>query len=172
MFRLLLTYLLYAEFSPPSEPMTPLSRGSGEVIEVMSTKLTIVDSPKESDDPVLSSVTATSTGSKAKAVASTSNTSPNSSLPRNQLAIQLLSNFGFVQRIFKVPSSVDLSYKGFKVSFSTDYVPWNGASVLELHVEAEKEAMQRQQSWVRRFGIIGKAAGALSFVDTTFNSSM
>jgi hypothetical protein len=37
--------------------------------------------------------------------------------------------FESIQRIFKVPASVDLSYKGFEVSFSTDSVPWDGTSV-------------------------------------------
>jgi hypothetical protein len=52
-------------------------------------------------------------------------------LPQNQLAVQLLCFFfETVQRIFKVPASVDLSYQGFEVSFSTDSVPWNDSSVV------------------------------------------
>lgn len=38
--------------------------------------------------------------------------------------------FESIQRIFKVPASVDLSYKGFEVSFSTDLVSWNNTSVV------------------------------------------
>jgi hypothetical protein len=113
--------------------MTPLSRVSGEVIEAMPTKLTtdIMDKPKEIDIPVLSPVIVTSAGDKAQTVASTSNPSFGSGLPPNQLAVQLLSFFfETVQRIFKVPASVDLSYQGFEVSFSTDSVPWNDASVV------------------------------------------
>jgi hypothetical protein len=113
--------------------MTPLSRVSGEVIEAMPTKLTtdIMDKPKEIDVPVLSPVIVPSVGDKAQAVASTSNPSFGSGLPQNQLAVQLLSFFfETVQRIFKVPGSVDLSYQGFEVSFSTDSVPWNDASVI------------------------------------------
>lgn len=93
----------------------------------------IVDSPKAADDPVLSSVTATSVGGLAQVGPSTSNVSSNSSLPRNQLAIQLVSFFfESVQRIFRVPASVDLSYKGFEVSFSTTSVPWNDTSVVDM----------------------------------------
>jgi hypothetical protein len=38
--------------------------------------------------------------------------------------------FETVQRIFKVPALVNLSYQGFEVSFSMDSVPWNDASVV------------------------------------------
>jgi hypothetical protein len=84
-----------------------------------------VDNLKESGELVPSSVTA---------VASTSNTSNTSSPARNQLGVQLVSFFfESVQRIFKVPASVDLAYKGFEVSFSTDSVAWNdGAPVVDL----------------------------------------
>ena len=116
--------------------MTPLSRVSSESTPgAVPTKLTtdIVDSPKASDDPVLSSITATSVGTLAQVGPSTSNARSNSSLPRNQLAIQLVSFFfESVQRIFKVPASVDLSYKGFEVSFSTASVPWNDTSVVDV----------------------------------------
>jgi hypothetical protein len=40
--------------------------------------------------------------------------------------------FESVQRIFKVPASVDLSYKGFEVSFSTASVPWSDTSVVDV----------------------------------------
>ncbi|KAF8499536.1 hypothetical protein F5888DRAFT_83251 [Russula emetica] len=129
--------------SSPSEPMTPLSRVSRESTPgALLTKLTtdIVGSPKASDDPVLSSVTATSVGSLAQVGPSTSNTSSNSSLPRNQLAIQLVSFFfESIQRIFKVPASVDLSYKGFEVSFSTDSVPWKDTSVVDVFSDEDGE---------------------------------
>jgi hypothetical protein len=123
--------------------MTPLSRVSSESIPgAVPTKLTtdIVDSPKASDDPVLSSITATSVGALTQVGPSTSNASSNSSLPRNQLAIQLVSFFfESVQRIFKVPASVDLSYKGFEVSFSTASVPWNDTSVVDVLSDEDGE---------------------------------
>lgn len=108
--------------------MTPLSRVSGDQTPgAAPTKLTtdVVDNLKESGELVPSSVTA---------VASTSNTSNTSSPARNQLGVQLVSFFfESVQRIFKVPASVDLAYKGFEVSFSTDSVAWNdGAPVVDL----------------------------------------
>jgi hypothetical protein len=99
-----------------------------------------MDSPKASDDFVLSSITATSVGALAQVGPSTSNASSNSSLPRNQLAIQLVSFFfESVQRIFKVPASVDLSYKGFEVSFSTTSVPWNDTSVVDVLSDEDGE---------------------------------
>jgi len=129
--------------SSPSEPMTPLSRASSELTPgAVPTKLTtdIMDSPKASGDPVLSSITATSVGALAQVGPSTSKASSNSSLPRNLLAIQLVSFFfESVQRIFKVPASVDLSYKGFEVSFSTASVPWNDTSVVDVLSDEDGE---------------------------------
>jgi len=123
--------------------MTPLSRVSGESTPgAVLTKLTtdIVDKPKESDDPVVTLVTATSSGARAQAGPSTSNVSSNSSPPRNQLAIQLVSFFfESIQRIFKVPASVDLTYKGFEVSFSTASVPWNDSSVVDVLSDEDGE---------------------------------
>jgi hypothetical protein len=119
--------------------MTPLSRASGELIEVTPTKLTtdVVDKPKESEDLIPSSVTG---DAHAGGVASTSDT-PSDSTYRNQLAIQLVSFFfESVQRIFKVPHSADLTYKGFEVSFSTASIPWNDASVVgELGDDEDSE---------------------------------
>jgi hypothetical protein len=109
--------------------MTPLSRVSGEIIEAIPTKLTtdVVYKPKESDDLIVSSITA---GAQTGAVASTSN-APSNSTYQNPLGIQLVSFFlESVQRNFKVPTSVDLTYKGFEVSFSTASIPWNDASVV------------------------------------------
>lgn len=109
--------------------MTPLSRVSGEVIEAIPTKLTtdVVDKSKESDGLIVSSIT---TDAQTGAVASTSD-APSNSAHRNQLAIQLVSFFlESVQRIFKVPTSVDLTYKGFEVSFSTASIAWNDTSVV------------------------------------------
>lgn len=79
----------------------------------------IVGPPNESNDSVKLAADTT-------AIASTSNVSSSSTPPRNHLAIQLVSFFfDSVQRIFKVPASVDLSYNGFEVTFSTASVPWN-----------------------------------------------
>ena len=52
----MLTRLLYAGFSSPSEPMTPLSCASKELIETTLTKLTtdVVVKPKESEGLILS----------------------------------------------------------------------------------------------------------------------
>jgi hypothetical protein len=54
-----------------------------------------------------------------------SNVPSNPMLSRSHLAVQLVSShFESIQRSFKVPASVDLSYNGFEVSFSTASVPW------------------------------------------------
>jgi hypothetical protein len=100
----------------------------------------IVDSSKASDNPILSSVTATSVCALAQVGPFTLNVLSSSSLHRNQLAIQLVSFFfESVQRIFKVPASVDLSYKGFEVSFSTASVPWNDTSVVDVLSDEDSE---------------------------------
>jgi hypothetical protein len=124
--------------------MTPLSRASGEIIEVTPTKLStdVVNKPKPkgSEDLNPSSVTA---GAQAGAVASTSD-APSDSTYRNQLAIQLVSFFfESVQRIFKVPTSADLSYKGFEVSFSTLSIPWNDVSVVGEPADDEDSEQDR-----------------------------
>jgi hypothetical protein len=120
--------------------MTPLSRLSGESTPAaVPNKLTTgnVDYPKESDDPVLSAATATVSGTTA--VASTSNASSSSTLPAN-LPIQLVTFFfETVQRVFKVPASVDLSCNGFEVSFSTGSVPWKDASVVLVPADEVNE---------------------------------
>jgi hypothetical protein len=86
----------------------------------------VLDTRKESD----ASAQLVAVGAVARAaVPSASNVPTNASLPRHHLAIQLVSFFfESVQRIFKVPASVDLSYNGFEVSFSTAAVPWVGGS--------------------------------------------
>jgi hypothetical protein len=63
------THLMCTGLSSPSEPMTPLSRVSRESTPgAVPIRLTtgIVDSPKASHDPVLSSFTATSVGALAQ----------------------------------------------------------------------------------------------------------
>lgn len=122
--------------------MTPLSRVSGEIIEAIPTKLTtdVVYKPKESDDLIVSSITA---GAQTGAVASTSN-APSNSAYQNPLGIQLVSFFlESVQRNFKVPTSVDLTYKGFEVSFSTASIPWNDASVVGELADDEDDEQDR-----------------------------
>ena len=123
--------------------MTPLSRASGEIIEVTPTKLStdVVDKPKpkESEIPNPSSV---AVGAQIGTVASTS--APSDSTYRNQLAIQLVSFFfESVQRIFKVPTSADLTYKGFEVSFSTASIPWNDVSVVGESADDEDSEQDR-----------------------------
>ena len=130
MLRLLIPSFC-TEFSSPSEPMTPMSRMSSEATPgAVPNKLTtdVVDHPKESNDSVHLSAIATLASTTAVAT-----TSSDSTPPRNHLAIQLISFFfDSVQRIFKVPTSVDLSYNGFEVSFSTANVPWNNPSVVSV----------------------------------------
>jgi hypothetical protein len=113
--------------------MTPLSRTSGEPTSgTVPNRLTadIADTPKESDASAQSMSVATVAST---AVASAPNAPSNSTLPRHHLAIQLVSFFfESVQRVFKVPASVDLSYNGFEVSFSTASVPWVGGSAVGL----------------------------------------
>jgi len=120
--------------------MTPLSHLSGESTPgAVLNKLTtdIVDIAKQSESPAPSASIATVTGT---AVASTSNVSSSSAPPRNHLAIQLVSFFfESVQRIFKVPASVDLSYKGFEVSFATDSIPWNYPSIVCMLADGGSE---------------------------------
>lgn len=112
--------------------MTLLSHMSGESTPgAVPNKLTtdIVGQPKGSNDSIQLAADTT-------AVASASNVSSSSTLPRNHLAIQLVSFFfDSVQRIFKVPASVDLSYNGFEVTFSTADVPWNDASTESVLVD-------------------------------------
>ncbi|KAI9510122.1 hypothetical protein F5148DRAFT_1182571 [Russula earlei] len=125
------SYVQSPRFSSLSEPMTPLSRTSdrsspGVVLNRLTTDS--ADSLKETGTSVKSAATVIDAGGTAGA--STSIISSSSRPPRNHLAIQLLSFFfESVQRIFKVPASVDLSYNGFEVSFSTSSVPWSDSSV-------------------------------------------
>jgi hypothetical protein len=106
--------------------MTPLSRTSGEPTSgTAPNRLTtsIVDVPREPDaftQPMAIAAVASTTAS---------NVPPNSMLSRSHLAVQLVSSlFESIQRSFKVPASVDLSYNGFEVSFSTASIPWAGDS--------------------------------------------
>lgn len=114
--------------------MTPLSRISAQSTPgAVPNRLTIhtnsVGNPNGSDALAQLAPLAGATGSTA--VVSTSNISSNSMPTGNHLAIHLASSFfESVQRVFEVPASVDLSYNGFEVSFSTISVPWNGSSVV------------------------------------------
>ena len=115
----------------------PLSRASGELIEATLTNLTtdVVYKPKKFKDLALSLVTG---DAHAGAFASTSGASSDST--HRNLTIQLVSLFESVQRIFKVPTSADLTYNGFEVSFSTASIPWNDASVVgELGDDEDSE---------------------------------
>jgi len=118
----------------PSEPMTPLSHMSGESTPAaIPNRLTTdnEDHLKELDDPVQSAANATVSGTMA--VASTSNVTSGSMLPANHLPVQLITFFfETVQRVFKVPASVDLSCNGFEVTFSTADVPWKDISMVSV----------------------------------------
>jgi hypothetical protein len=46
--------------------------------------------------------------------------------------MHLVSFFELIQHIFKLPASVDLSYKGFEVSFPTASIPCNDTPVLDV----------------------------------------
>src|ERR1700761_3790061 len=56
---------------------------------------------------------------------STAATTPNPMC--NLLVIQLISFFDTIQQFLKVPTTVDLSYSSFKVSFATDSIAWMNA---------------------------------------------
>ena len=129
-------YFIYTESTSPSEPMTPLSRVSAQSTPgAVPNRLTThthahtVDSPNKSDALAQSAPIASSAGSTV--IVSTSNVSSNTTPTGNHLAIHLASSFfESVQRVFKVPASVDLSYNGFEVSFSAISVPWCDSSVV------------------------------------------
>jgi hypothetical protein len=124
--RSLLIVYVSTELSSPSEPMTPLSHTSGEPTSgTVPNRLTtsVVDVPREPDASAQPMAVATAASTTASNV-------PSNSMPsRSHLAVQLASSlFESIQRSFKVPASVDLSYNGFEVSFSTASVPWVGDS--------------------------------------------
>ncbi|KAI9442759.1 hypothetical protein H4582DRAFT_1930758 [Lactarius indigo] len=119
--RSIVSYTGSTNPSMASEPMTPLSHAS------------VVPLKAPSDKAIPSTSTSPEEGT---AVASTSNaTVPSSTAPtpsRNPLAIQLVSFFfDTVQRLFKVPGTVDLSYGGFEVAFSTDSISWENNAFYE-----------------------------------------
>ena len=96
-----------------------MSREYGELIPVPNKPTTDkVDTPKATPAKVVPSTPTTVTP-----VASTS-TAVAPSPMRNPLAIQLVSFFDTIQRLFKVPTTVDLSYGGFEVTFATDDIVW------------------------------------------------
>jgi len=131
--RSVISYVDSPESGSLSEPMTPLSRTSSEPTSgAVPNRLTtdVVVNPKESDGSAQSTAVTTVPDT---AGASASNVPTNTMLPRHHLAIQLVSFFfDSVQRIFKVPTSVDLSYNGFEVSFSTASVPWTDGSAVGM----------------------------------------
>ena len=99
-----------------------MSHESGELIPVPNKPTTDkVDTPKAAPvkiDP--------STPTPVTPVASTSTAvAPNPA--RNPLAIQLVSFFDTIQRLFEVPTTADLSYDGFEVTFATDDIAWTNA---------------------------------------------
>ena len=88
-----------------------MSRESGELIPVPN-------------KPTTDKATDTPKASPATAAASTSTSTPTPAA-RNPLAIQLVSFFfDNIQRVFKVPTSVDLTHRGYEVTFSTESIAW------------------------------------------------
>ena len=88
-----------------------MSRESGELIPVPN-------------KPTTDKATDTPKASPATAAASTSTSTPTPAA-RNPLAIQLVSFFfNNIQRVFKVPTSVDLTHRGYEVTLSTESIAW------------------------------------------------
>ncbi|KAH9062354.1 hypothetical protein EDB87DRAFT_1606636 [Lactarius vividus] len=122
--RSIVSYAGSTNPSMTSAPMTPLSHASGKfnLAATHPNRLTtdLVVPPKAPSDETTPSTSAV----PAPATASTSTVAaPTPAL--NPLAIQLVSFFfDTVQRLFKVPGTVDLSYGGFEVAFSTDSIAW------------------------------------------------
>jgi hypothetical protein len=105
----------YAESSIVSEPMTPMSRASGELIPMPNKPTTDkVDTPKAAPATAKSSTPTPATASSSTAIAPTP--------VRNPLLVSFF--FDTIQRLFKVPTSVDLTYNGFEVTFSTKSIAW------------------------------------------------
>lgn len=100
---------------------------SGEISPAITPNKPTTDkvaSPKATSDDAVPPKSPTTVESTV--AASTSNAIVAPSPPRNPLAIQLVSFFfDTIQRLFKVPNSVDLSYGGFEVTFSTDAILWS-----------------------------------------------
>jgi len=119
--------------SVPSEPMTPLSRVSGEFIIPAATHpnnptTDKVNPPEDKAVTPTSATTVTVVGPSSASPSTAIATAIESALPRNPLAIQLVSFFfDTIQRLFGVPDTVDLSYNGFEVTFATHSIPWNNA---------------------------------------------
>ena len=64
---------------------------------------------------------------------------------RNPLAIQLVSFFfDNIQRIFKVPTSVDLTHRGFEVTFSTESIAWTHLLGADIANTADADAEDRR----------------------------
>ena len=64
---------------------------------------------------------------------------------RNPLAIQLVSFFfDNIQRIFNVPTSVDLTHRGFEVTFSTESIAWTHLFGADAADAADADAEDRR----------------------------
>jgi len=135
--------------------MTPVSGVSGELIPSPNKPTTDkVDTPKSaSPDTVV-----LSTPPLPNATASTSSPVAAPAQARNPLAIQLVSFFfDTIQRLFKVPTSIDLSYGGFEVSFTTDSIAWTDAFHDALHSMRDADAADGDR---RMFEIMPAPANA------------
>jgi hypothetical protein len=106
----------------------------------------IVDNPKESNDPILSSVTALFDGAWAEPRRLLLLHCLFFSLPGNQLAIQPVSFF--FESLHRIPQGTSfgrLTYKGFEVSFSTASVSWNYASVVGVLTNEDGKRVARSR---------------------------
>ncbi|KAH8985693.1 hypothetical protein EDB92DRAFT_1949730 [Lactarius akahatsu] len=140
--RSIVSYAGSTNPSITSEPMTPLSHVSGKfnLSATHPNRLTtdLVVPPKApSDETIPSTSVAPVDGT------TTASTSNAPTLSRNPLAIQLVSFFfETVQRLFKVPGAVDLSYGGFEVAFSTDSIAWEGSALFEDAAEGDRRVFE------------------------------
>ncbi|KAH9170144.1 hypothetical protein EDB89DRAFT_1979868 [Lactarius sanguifluus] len=123
--RSIVSYAGSTNPSMASEPMTPLSHVS------------VVPPKAPSDETIPSTSTA------PVEVTTTASTSNAPTPSRNPLAIQLVSFFfDTVQRLFKVPGAVDLSYGGFEVAFSTDSIAWESNALFEDAAEGDRRVFE------------------------------
>ena len=99
-------------------------RESGKLVPVSIIPTTDkVDTPKAAPAKVIPSTPTTFT----PVVSTSTAVAPSSA--RNPLTSQFVSFFFFdtIQGFFKIPTTVDLSYGGFEVTFATDSIAWTNA---------------------------------------------
>ncbi|KAH9037073.1 hypothetical protein EDB85DRAFT_1937831 [Lactarius pseudohatsudake] len=141
--RSIVSYTGSTNPSITSEPMTPLSHVSGKFnLSATHPNTDLVVPPKAPSDETIPSTSAAPV--QGTTTASTSNATATAPTPsRNPLAIQLVSFFfDTVQRLFKVPGAVDLSYGGFEVAFSTDSIAWESNALFEDAAEGDRRVFE------------------------------